>query len=248
MRYVVRHSAAMRSPILLAEKLGLKTRRFPGKLLDRPSYRQDILFAYPDASQVLETDNETRGKVHLLHNFFHMNKFGQRKYLQAQGLPVPWTSSDHNSQPPVGKFVVRPMRHTRSQDYKVTDNPKDFIPGKEYISSLFPKKREYRILCVFGKPLITLRKKPSEGVTEEEAWGHTNSFFQTVKNIPECMLSTTDVYQRLEACPVIRHGHIIGVDVLWNKGGYSVLEFNSSPALTIESNLNTVADYVKGIR
>lgn len=247
-RYVVRYKSVRRSPALLAEALGVQTRRYPGRLMKAPSYNRDLLFVYPRPEELLETGSTTREIVHQLHGFFNCNKYSQRRYLQATGIPIPWTAgnlSETSTAPSNTSFVVRPLRHSQSQNFRVTTSVQDFSPGQEYISSLFPKTREYRILYVLGKPLIILRKKPNEGVGPEEAWGHVNSHFQTIQDVPNCKLSGTDIFSRLGQCPIVQNAHILGVDVLWNRHGYVVLEFNSSPALTIENNISKVAEFIK---
>jgi hypothetical protein len=143
-------------------------------------------------------------------------------------------------------YIVRKLRHAQGKDYRVTSSILDFEEGKEYISELFPKTREYRIIYVFGEPLLILRKKAPEDLGPEQPWNHANgSFFQTVKNWKTCRLTPTGVIEKLREAFFIKHAHIVGVDVMLSKDGeYSVLECNACPSLLIEDNLHKVADYI----
>jgi hypothetical protein len=133
--------------------------------------------------------------------------------------------------------------------YRVTGDRLDFVVGQEYISELFPKRREYRIIFLFGKPLISLRKKPNEGVTDAEPWGHANSRFQTIIDVPNCRLSGTDVYDRLSAMPAVKAAHIVAADVLYNVKSdpkYSVLELNFCPGVDIDANRASIVEAIRG--
>ena len=252
MRYVIRPQHTLTTPAALAAALHVRSRRWPSKSLRlRPSYTRDFLFTYPEDNRLWETNLNIRETVSTLRTFFQATKFQQRMMLKAWGIPVPWTKGNLHplTEARQSPFVVRALRHWKGQFYRVTNNPNDFRPGYEYISALFPKTREYRIIYVFGEPLIVLRKHVPEGTSVEAPWNHAvGATFKTVNDLPSCMLSQTDVFERLRNNPVIRTAHIVGVDVLWNKRGYVICEFNGAPALTIENNVLRVADYIRSVR
>lgn len=215
------------------------------------------MFVYPEVERLWEQDQETRSKVSRLRNFFQATKFQQRMMLKTWEVPIPWTSGDsqtatRNFQETTGRiegrFVVRPMHHMKGHHYRLTHDPGSFQTGSEYVSEVFRKTREYRVIFIKGNPLVVLRKKVPEGTDPEAPWNHaTGSFFQTVNDVPACMLSRGDFFARMRDCPLVRDAHIVGVDVLWNKYGYVVCEFNAAPALTIENNLQKVVDFLRGL-
>jgi hypothetical protein len=185
-----------------------------------------------------------------LYHFSTRNKYGQRQILSAF-VPAPKAAtSGHEANTLSGdKFVVRPLRHSGGIGYRVTGDRLDFVVGQEYISELFPKRREYRIIFLFGKPLITLRKKPNDDVDSDAPWGHENSKFQTIIDVPGCRLSGTDVYERLGAMPVVQAAHIVAADVLYNNKSdpkYSVLELNFCPGIDIDNNRSTIVEAIRG--
>lgn len=226
-RRIIRHPRMLTSPRLLARALGVRTARLtPERVID-PA--RDFCFF---------------GK----HEFFAANKFQQRAEL-AEYLPVPWTGTITGGNPPEGKFVVRPLNHQKGEHFRVTENANDYNPRREYISALFPKTREYRLVYVYGSPVLLLRKQVPEGVTAEQPWNHaTGSTFQTVNDWSTSPLMRTDILKRLEECPVIQEADIVGVDVAINGKKnplYVVFEINSCPALTLEDNVEAVAEFIR---
>jgi hypothetical protein len=96
--------------------------------------------------------------------------------------------------------------------------------------------------------LIVLRKKPNDGVSEAEPWGHVNSRFQTINDVPGSRLAQTDALTRLSQLDVIRGGHIIAADLLYNSRDakpWVCLELNFCPALDIDNNRAKVAEAIR---
>lgn len=146
------------------------------------------------------------------------------------------------------KFVVRPLRHYGGTEYRITTDPTAWDPEREYLSELYPKDREYRIVCVRGEPLFTLLKRTPEGLSNTEPWNHTNgSYFVTVQDWSKNRLRHTDIFDRIRSSDLIRSFDLCGIDVLWSREHeqpYVVCEVNLCPALSIESNLRKVVDHV----
>jgi hypothetical protein len=93
-----------------------------------------------------------------------------------------------------------------------------------------------------------MRKKPNEGVDTAAPWGHVNSFFQTINDVPASKLAATDCITRLGAFGPVRGAHIVAADVLYNSKAdqpYVVLELNFCPALDIDNNRQKVVDYIR---
>lgn len=246
--FVVRPPSIIGTPRLLARDLNWRVRKYPNPR------RPDRMYTYiRDFFTMPVHPQHVRGctpEYVETFNFLTRNKYGQRNALQTTNIPTPHTAQDPHNAGILGseRFVVRPLRHSGGRDYRVTDNRLDFVAGTEYISELYPKRREYRIIFVFGQPLIYLRKKPNEGVSEQEPWGHANSVFQTINDPANCRLVGTDCVHRLSAFPVIRGAHIVAADILYNPKHtqpYVVLELNACPALTIGENRDRIVQAIK---
>jgi hypothetical protein len=210
-------------------------------------YNRDFFMCPVHTAHVL---NQPRGYFQC-YDFMAANKYEQRKLLSAGGIPIPACANDKgNAINLVGEtFVVRPFRHSGGLGYRTTTNRLDFVEGREYISVLYPKKREYRVIFVFGKPLIWLRKKPHEGVGNALPWGHENATFQTINDVAASPLSRTDCVTVLTGNPLVATTHICAADILFNLEAaqpYVVLELNLCPALTIEGNREKVVEAIRG--
>jgi hypothetical protein len=248
MPFVVRPKAIFGTPKKVTR--ALRTRNIKWKLRFYPNpdktrvfdYNRDFFMLPISPEHVLHAPAEFLNTV----NFGKMNKLYQRKEL-SKYANVPKVAGSHSEAEGLSgsKFVVRPLRHSGGLGYRVTSDRLSFTPGEEYISELFPKRREYRVIFLFGKPLIILRKKPNEGVTEEAPWGHQNSFFQTVNDWGTCRLQGTDCVSKLQGSPLVRGAHIVAADVLFNskvEGQYAVLELNFCPGLDIDNNREKVVE------
>jgi hypothetical protein len=147
---------------------------------------------------------------------------------------------------PNTRWVVRPLRHRAGQGYRITQDPTDHDPAREYVQELYPKRREYRIIYCMGVPIITLLKRVPENADPDGPWNHAcGSTFITIEDLSRSYLRHTDVYDRLSAVPVIQNAHLVAADVLLGEDNdYVVSELNFCPALTIEANLRKVASHV----
>lgn len=243
--YVVRPKGIRGTPSDIAQALHTQTRRYPNRQPVRFDYRRDF-FMTPVAPQDVSNAPDTYSA---LYNFLTRNKYGQRKILgQYVNVPACAASQSEAAALSGDKFVVRPLRHFGGMGYRVTENKLDFAAGSEYISELYPKKREYRVIFVFGKPLIWLRKKPNGGCTSEDPWGHENSFFQTINDVPNSRLCGTDCVARLTSSRLISTAHIVAADILYNgrlDQKYAVLELNVCPSLQIDNNREKVVDAIR---
>lgn len=243
-RYIIRHPHILTSPKELAHALGKRTR------VARPGHEawfgRDFFMHYP-------SPNVVRGNVQEyqpLWEFFDANKRDQRRILARQGLPVPTEAGVQGSAPP---YVVRPLRHQGGHGWRITDQSTDYHPAREYITSLFPKTHEYRLIFVLGKPIIFL-KKVSAGdrrLRADEPWNHGNTNFSTIPaaDWPRSNLRTsTNCFDALVGNPVLQHAHYVGVDILYHGPSHvwTVCEFNSCPALTIPENRLAVVDAIRG--
>ena len=243
--FVVRPHIGWETPRALAKMLGCETRYYPNKENPRRfDWKTDFLMTpvHPDL-----LDNAPP-EYKYTHHFGTRNKYGQRKILE-EFVPIPSAAnSKERAQSLLGeRFVVRPLRHARGADYRVTSDRLDFIPGTEYIQELYPKRREYRVIFVFGKQLIVLRKKPNEGVSFDEPWG-LNATYQTVYDIPACYLSGTDCFSRLPTVPAIKGSHILAADIMYNPDAekkWVVLELNFCPALEWAPHREKVVEAIR---
>jgi hypothetical protein len=254
-RFIIRPSDIRRTPRELASRFAVETRRYPSRIRTVFDYRRDLFLIYPPPQSVY--NRPSRGAngqfqsvypYERLYSFFSSNKAAQRQTLKLNGIPVPETYTDRYEAAYAigGTWIVRPLRHSGGQGYRITTNATDFQHG-EYLSRVFPKDHEYRIIFVLGEPLITLYKRVPEGLSPQLPWNHANgSTFVTVNDIRKCRLSRTNIYDVLRSLPIIKYGHIIAADILWSNGnGYVICELNTCPGLTIDNNLERVASYVE---
>lgn len=189
--------------------------------------------------------------------FASATKPEQRRAIDSLGFPVPQTSTQHNNvwfgrsqldsnQTNDRTYIVRPLRHTGGQGWRLTGSPTDFEAGREYIQEVYPKDHEYRIIAVRGEPLITLYKRRPEHLTFEQPWNHTNgSSFVTVHNPDNNRLRHTDIYTRIAATELFKSLDLIGLDIMLSRRNhYVITEVNLCPAITIPGNLQRIKDHV----
>ena len=248
-RNIVRPRSILTTPRNLQDALGARrTRGYPN---DRDAVRHnlydwgtDLFTVYPPANLVRNVD-ETYLK---LHSFYSSDKPSQRRLLERVGVkvvPFATTRGEAESLPSRqykegDGYIVRPLRHSAGRDYKHTSSESDFVEGREYISVVFPKKREYRVIFTKGVPIITLRKRVPEGSSYLEPWNHAvGGHFVTVEHEENNHILKTSCMEDLGNCDYITNAHVVGVDILldaYNRN-YAVLETNTCPAITLDHNL-----------
>lgn len=240
-RFIVRPNHILTTPKRLKEAFGARGVRSTNRDIDF-DYQRDFLLGLPN-----NCFNAPRGYAHLA-NLYSANKLQQRKKLQEAGFPIPPTVGCDGWSvlgPRDMKFVVRPLRHFGGQHYRITTDRSAYDPTREYISELYPKRHEYRIITVYGKPAVTLLKRIPEGLSPELPWNHTNgSSFVTVNNPDADRLRHTNIYDIIANSQLIKCAHILAIDVLVGpRNDYVVCEVNFSPSLSIQANINKVVEY-----
>lgn len=180
--------------------------------------------------------------------FFSGSKADQRENIRLQEIPtVPCARTHEEAEglPDYGHgFVVRPLRHSQGRGWRATTNPRDFTSNREYIQSLVQKKREYRAILCRGELLLLLRKTVAE-LNGLVPWNHTQgSRFITVD--PErANLRSTSILEAVSRSQLVRNIDLVGIDIIQDENNNAfVLEFNSCPSLTIEDNIQKVAEYL----
>lgn len=245
-RYIIRPSSISKTPRILRTALNaVRTQRYPSRNNDY-DWSTDFFLSYPHPSVVRNTDDAYRK----IYSFSSATKPEQRTILGNLGFRVPWTST--RSDVPVGtgvsSFIVRPLRHSGGQGYRLTQDPTDFIPGSEYIQEVYAKEFEYRVISSFGEPLITLRKCNPNNIAPELPWNHTNgTYFQTISDpFRTCRLANTEIYDLIRSCDLLKKIHLAGIDVMYKSpADYAVCEVNLCPGLTIPENIRKVAEHVR---
>jgi len=195
-----------------------------------------------------------------IRRFASATKAEQRFSLSDMGYPIPnvYVGSRPNLEGHTGnrKFVVRPLRHSGGREYRTISLEEaqsgSWNPTTEYISELYPKDHEYRILIVRGNPLITLLKRVPEATPQEAPWNHAcGATFVTVTDWSLNRLRHTDVYDQIQNNQdFFKNIDLAGLDVLVNLDHdpqYVVCELNLCPSLSIPSNLEKVKDYVLSV-
>ena len=253
-RYIIRPPGIWTTPRNLRKALNAKGTAQPSRGVKTVfDYNLDFFLCY-------NNNNNAKNVPFELINFAQSSKAGQRYLLAQENLPIPKTQSklsfeglneDFPEHDDSLTYIVRPLRHSQGKNYKITKNPHDWNPNREYIQVMFPKAYEYRIITCFGTPIITLVKQIPEDLDNTQPWNHSNgSTFVTVNNPELNRLRHTDVYERLKANSIIKAAHLVGVDVLLNKkqDSYVICEFNFCPSITIPSNLDKVSQHVHSVR
>lgn len=255
MRYIIRPKHIFSTPRQFKELLGAKrTKVWPysdGTMPYKPSLKEDFFFIYPHPMYLNEwgKDREAVDKYTSVYNFSRCNKFWQRKKMEESGLPIITSSKTPNDpsirEAPYG-YVVRPDRHSGGIGYRLTDNPSDFRAEDEYISVIFPKHAEYRLIFFFGKFCCLYKKVVDDNLKKqpEAAWNHAQgSNFVTINwegsNISH---HYPNFIQQLESIPYIQHSHLCGIDILWRSPNLKVCEINFSPGITIDGTFEKLKE------
>jgi len=244
MRFVIRPPSISTTPRLLAQLLRCRTRRYPSRLTFRANYATDLFLTYPPPEV---TDNQP-DVYPTVAAFFATNKFHQRIFLRANGVPTPegYGSRYEAAYARSGTWIVRPLRHSGGRNYQITDDPTQFHEGHQYVSRVFPKDAEYRLIFVFGDPLLLLKKLNPNNIPADQPWNHAQGCsFSTLSTPETARIFRVGLAARLAAVPIIKFAHIAAIDILWsNREGPSVCEINACPGLSIPANLEKVANHV----
>lgn len=243
LKYLLHPSTIRTTPQLLATELHIKTRRWPS-----PSgfqYSECFLMTYPPP----EALHDHPDVYPSLAAFYRASKLSQRQHLSRSGIPVPETYGTRYEAAYAadGTWIVRPFRHSGGRQYRRTNSSIDFVEGQQYVSRVFPKTAEYRIVFVFGSPLVILKKQNPQHIPADLPWNHLQGCsFATLSNPQGSHIWRCGLVGKLADVPIIKYAHICAVDVLWSDTlGPSVCEVNSCPGITIPTNLTKVATYVR---
>lgn len=238
-RYIIRPHAFLTTPRTLRYALGARRTLCPELSRRTPDWFKDFFLFYPD--RVLNSDPA----YDEIKYFQSLHKGTQRLYLSQHAIDTPIDFEPHE-----GKYVVRPHRHHSGIGFRITENAADFNPSSEYISPLFPKRHEYRVIYTRGTRVCTLKKQVSESLRVDQPWNHANgSSFVTVNEESNDRLRHTSVYADLASLYIVKYSHLTGVDVLYSKVGrepaYAVTEVNFCPAMTIPANVSKLKEIVR---
>jgi len=270
-RYVVRPQSILTTPRLLRNALNARrtvVNRDPRRQF---SYHSDFLLTLPPIEQIEEFNSAQpiyrrrnlrqqcpdAKKYGTTLAFYNASKHMQRQRLEQHGINVPEFFSTHADaclrlstraiSDVFCDYVVRPLRHSQGIGYRLTRDPLDFEEGKEYISRLYPKAHEYRVIFVYGTPLITLLKRVPDDIDRDGPWNHAaGSSFVTVTDPTKNRLRHFDVVEKLRTFDVVQTAHLVGADIMLgpDKSGYAVTELNFCPSITIPSNLERIKQHV----
>jgi hypothetical protein len=219
------------------------------------SWEQDFFLAYPPIERIKEFNNAggtqsqsselTNGYIHL-RRFYAANKRDQRQSLSDLGFPVPGSLVETYG-------IIRPLRHSCGHGFRIISSleaqtPGSWDPNTEYIQEFYPKTHEYRILIVRGEPLITLLKRVPEDTPVAAPWNHAHgASFVTVNNWENNRLRHTNIYDLIHSnSGFFKYVNLGGLDVMYraDESSYRVCELNLCPSLSIQSNLEKVANHV----
>ena len=229
-RSIIRPLHIQTTPAKLAEQLGIEARKAAP---DSPAkWGTDFFMYYPPTALV----NSTSKLYMRLRDFYKNGKLHQRTVMvnaNLRSLPSAGFIAEAAVLPPAPLgYIVRPLIHEKGQKFRRTLNEFDFTPGKEYISPIFPKTHEYRVIFVRGK-FALLQKKQNGKLGPEDCW--SNVPFTVIKDVDRAYLFVhTDVIPALLNFEFVQKADIVGVDILYNHAehDYRICELNCCPCLT----------------
>lgn len=204
----------------------------------------DLRLFYSETRNIPDSDRS-------VYSFFMGNKAYQRKKIQAEGLPtVPCATTQEEYEQlesPTEQYLFRPLRHRGGSGYTISSRTGTPFPdfSRQYVQPVLQKKREFRIIYAFGQPILYLRKSIPDGFSPLQPWNHLQgSSFITINNFDNFFPGISFV-QRLRDSELLSKIDLVGIDVIqdYNNNSY-ILEFNSCPSLSIEENVNKVAEYL----
>jgi len=215
---------------------------------------KDFFFAYPPAARVEGLNQGQIASYHQLLSFFSSTKYQQRQLMFAGGLSVPKTRGIHNwaSWTLDEKCVKRPMSHRAGSGF-VVGNYGELLatlnPLTHYLSQLFIRTAEYRVIYVFGQRVCTLFKQMPPGAAQDKPWTHESgaTFINLSRPQSEHKLDRLGFYAAAANFHVTKDAHICAYDVMINDSTYAVSEVNFAPSLKIESRIKAVANRIREI-
>lgn len=243
-RYLLKSHSFRRTPVLLKHTLGArKLVSAGGRFQPQLDWLRDFFMAYPPVYAGIMSNLPPNYRH--LSNFWSSNKSEQRELLQSCGIMTPESHTDNATH-----YIVRPNRHYGGVDYRIVTDPTDFNPATHYVAPAFPKKREYRVVFVYGHPLILMRKKPGPNVGPFDPWNHANgSYFQTISSMDQCRLAQdTSFFSDIQKICVVRDAHLVAADVMSDGNRYAVTELNFSPSITLHDNLLRIKNHVESVQ
>lgn len=258
-RYIVRPSHIRLTPKALAEKLEATKVVQTSHLAHFFDPKQDVFLGYPPPNRVSGLTEGQAASYRQLYSFYSKDKFGQRKAMHEAGIKVPVTFDIHPSadipSDATTQFVLRPRNHMAGQGFRVgtwaelrRDYPTAFVGS--YVSVLFQRQHEYRVIYSHGQRVATLYKKMPDGIAQDLPWTLANgAFFQAITSRSEThRLWDRGAYAALSGFHVVKEAHVCAVDIAVSADSYAVFEINFCPSLKIENRLIAVADRLKAFR
>lgn len=189
-------------------------------------WNTDIFLSYPEPSHVHNRPEH----YDKMHEFFIANKRDQWMVLKE------FFKCPEIKDPP---YVVRPLRHEGGVDFEITDTlPPEDKARTHYWRSLWERSCEYRVIFVYGKPVLTLLKRVPENTPQNIPWNAGVSSFVTVHDGDNDRLRHSKFYECAEKFFAAYPFHLVAVDVLYRKQRHRVVEVNFSPGVLIPDNLN----------
>jgi hypothetical protein len=238
-RYLLRPRKFLTTPKRLAEKLGIERIYHTGRMGDvefDPDI--DLIMAWPSD---INFPSPIRNVYGPMISFYNSNKREQRAVMKDYGISTPerFALSD--------KWVKRPLHHHGGNGFEIVTL--DECPDKDnfYYSPVFPKTHEYRMIYVCGQLSVILTKQIDDR-NPEIPWNHANgSRFVTTSLARVAYKNMRYLDEDLRTFFVTQNAPIVAYDVMYddNSRHHAVCEANFAPALTIDTNLDTVVQNLR---
>lgn len=252
--HIIRPPSILSTPKRLADAISERQNHRVRTRRNLPRLRSGDSILHLFYNDILRRNLQTLGRTQQIRDssecpftFFSGSKAQQRKNIGLQEIPTVPCAYDHtdaDSLPDYGHgFVVRPLRHSQGLGWRTTNSRRDFHEGREYIQSLVHKRREYRAILCRGQLQLVLRKRTPES-NPLAPWNHAQgSSFVTV-DATRSNLAGSGILENLTQSHLVRNIDLVGVDIIQdNSGSTFVLEFNSCPSISIQENVNKIAEY-----
>ncbi len=250
-RFIVRPSGITLTPNALKTALAAQeviTATKPGIEYDPD---QDFFFAYPDSSRLKRGAYQGQlASYHQLTSFFCSSKLAQRRKMHEAGISVPRTLGIHFTELCSDKsYVWRPSSHRAGEGFTIVSTDTS-CPAGGYLSELFQRTHEYRVIYVLGKRLCTLMKTIPATLTQEQPWTfEAGCTFQDIGDTwTTHRLHSRGCYTALDAFYVAQLAHICAFDVMVNATSYAVSECNFAPSLKLPGRIQKVVNRIREVR